>query len=60
MGAATYPDGSFIINRVPPGSYMLSIHMIGFHIEEKDHVLVSVGKITEINAVLRVNKTPRL
>lgn len=48
-GAASGSDGFFIINNMPPGTYVLMASIIGYHPVEVQAVKVTVDQTTEIN-----------
>ncbi len=49
MGAATNQNGEFIIINVPPGSYSLRAHFIGYRSVTMKNILVSVDLTTTAN-----------
>jgi len=54
LGAATDADGSYFIINIPPGTYTLQASMVGYAVESKTGVLVSVDHTTPIDFDLRV------
>src|SRR5690606_2966876 len=51
LGAATTPDGEYIIRQVKPGNYNMIIKYIGYE-EKRVPVTVQPGETLEINAEL--------
>ena len=51
IGAATAPDGSFLIKNVPPGTYQLVASYLGFHTQGAE-VNVVVGEVASVNFAL--------
>jgi len=49
LGAATDPDGNYIILRIPPGVYTVRASMIGYGIVTMGNILVSIDKTTTID-----------
>jgi len=53
MGAASDPQGYYVIINVPPGVYSLKAMMIGYQSQRVDNVRVSIDLTTTINFELR-------
>lgn len=51
-GAVTGPDGTFLVQRLPPGSYTLSLAKEGFERELLNGVVVSAGRMTDVRVEL--------
>ena len=49
-GAVTGPDGNFIVNRLPPGTYTLSFAKDGFERELLNGVVVTAGRLTDVGS----------
>jgi len=54
LGAATDADGHYFIINIPPGTYTLQASMVGYAVQTKTEVLVSVDHTTPIDFELRV------
>ncbi len=54
LGAATDADGLFLINNIPPGSYNLSFHYLGYQTLVKTNVVVNPAQRT----VLEIHLNP--
>ncbi len=53
-GAATGMDGSFVIRKVPVGSYVLQFDYIGFEQHKKADIIVRPERITFVNVELKM------
>ena len=53
-GAAANLDGSFVINKIPVGSYVLRFDFIGYQQLKKTDVIVRSGRATFINVELKM------
>ncbi len=51
-GAVTGPDGTFVINRLPPGTYTLSFSKDGFERELLNGVVVTSGRMADVRVEL--------
>jgi outer membrane receptor protein involved in Fe transport len=51
-GAATDLDGNFLIQRVNPGSYVVSVSLIGYKAVEFTSIQVTAGEATQLNVQL--------
>ena len=54
MGASVSLDGSFFILNIPPGTYNVSIEMIGFKTYKVENLRVSVNRTSYIDANLEL------
>ncbi len=54
LGGATDNEGHYFIINIPPGTYTLQASMVGYAVESKTGVLVSVDHTTPIDFDLRV------
>ncbi|MBN1781492.1 carboxypeptidase regulatory-like domain-containing protein [bacterium] len=55
MGASTMPDGSFIIPKVPEGSYVLRVLMLGYTAIAVNDVVVTEGDTVKLNIRLNIS-----
>ncbi|MDR2968342.1 MAG: TonB-dependent receptor, partial [Tannerellaceae bacterium] len=55
-GAATDPDGFFIIPNVPAGTHTLAVSYLGYLPLKKEGVTVELGKETEVRLVLSADE----
>ncbi|MDQ7053761.1 MAG: carboxypeptidase-like regulatory domain-containing protein [candidate division KSB1 bacterium] len=55
MGAATGPDGTFLIPKIPVGSYVLRFSYIGYQQFSKTDVIVRPERITYVNVELKMS-----
>ena len=53
-GAATNVNGEFYIINVPPGSYNVAVHFMGYRRHIIENLVVSVNRSTHIEAVLEI------
>jgi hypothetical protein len=52
IGAATAPDGRFVLAKVPPGSHVVEISRLGFKNFQSPPLQVVVGKTTHLEVML--------
>lgn len=48
-GAATNVDGSYVIIRVPPGSYQVRVEMMGYHSMTSESIEIHTNRISYLN-----------
>lgn len=53
FGAATDPDGRYIIRNIRPGEYTIELTFIGFQVVQVTGIEVVAGETTEINQTLK-------
>src|SRR5262249_20768102 len=49
IGGMTLADGSFVIDHIPPGTYVVRAMMMGFKAVEKDSITVTEGTETNVD-----------
>ncbi len=54
LGTLTRADGSYLISNVPPGSYVVVFHILGYGTATRPDVIVAPGRSTPIDAQLQV------
>ncbi|UJH90534.1 TonB-dependent receptor [Antarcticibacterium sp. 1MA-6-2] len=52
LGTMSDIDGLFALGKLDPGTYTVSFSFVGYEVREIPNVVVSPGKVTEINAEL--------
>lgn len=50
-GIVTQPDGSFLMEDVPPGTYYLQVQFIGYESERMDNIVLSQGQTLRVGAI---------
>ncbi len=53
FGAATDPDGKFIIRNIRPGEYTIELTFIGFQVVQVTSIIVVAGETTEVNQSMK-------
>jgi TonB-dependent receptor len=53
MGAATDLDGNYVINRVPPGQYIVIVSSIGYDQVTVEEVLIAEGESFPLNVTMQ-------
>jgi outer membrane receptor protein involved in Fe transport len=53
LGASSDQDGDFLISSLPPGSYNISVHYLGYKTVLKSNIVVKPGKTTYLNVEMR-------